>query len=67
MVVWIETVALGIEPVEVRGEGMGLWVEPIVVEVRLGTLLIGLTALYVELVVACMMLVNSEESESVAL
>lgn len=46
MVVWIESVALGIEPVEVRGEGMGLWVEPIVVEVRLGTLLIGLTALY---------------------
>lgn len=65
MVAWIESVALGMAPVEVREEG--LWVEPIVVEVRLGTLLIGLTALYAELVVVCVMLGNSEEPESVAL
>lgn len=67
MVVWIESVALGIEPVVVRGEGMGLWVEPTVVEIRPGTLLIGLTALYVELATVCVMLDNSEEPESVAL
>lgn len=66
-VAWIESAALGMEPVEVRGEGMGLWVEPIGVEVRRGTLLIGLTALYAEVVVVCAVLGNSEEPASEAL
>lgn len=42
---WIGSVALGTEPVGVRVEGMGLWVESVAVEVRLGTQLPGLTAL----------------------
>lgn len=67
MVAWTESIRSGIEPVEVRGEGMGLWVEPTVVEVTLGTLLRGLTALYVELAVVCMTLGNSDGPESVAL
>jgi hypothetical protein len=58
---------LGTEPVEVRGEGVVVWAEPIVVEVRLGTLLTRLTALYAELVVVCVMLGNSEGAESVVL
>lgn len=45
VVAWTGSVALGIEPVVVRVEGTGLWIESIVVEVRLGTLLIGLIAL----------------------
>ena len=67
MVAWTESLRLGIEPIEVRGEGVGLWVEPPVVEVTLETLLIGLTALYAELAVVCMTLGNSDGPESVAL
>lgn len=45
MVTWIGSAALGREAVEVRAEGTGLWVEPVVVVVSLGTLLVVLTAL----------------------
>lgn len=59
--------ALGTEPVEVRGEGVGLWVDPIKVDVRCGTLLTGLTALYADVEVVCAALGNSEEPETEAL
>lgn len=46
MVTWIGSAALGIETVEVRAEGTGLWVKLIVVVVvSLGTLLVVLIAL----------------------
>lgn len=67
MVAWTGPVALGIEPVDERVEGVGLWAGPIAVVVRLGTLLRGLPALQVGSVVVCVRLGNSEEPESVAL